>query len=42
VAAHTWQPPADNARIAMERHSQRLVTAFITSGMFFNCGKAME
>lgn len=35
MAAHAWQQPADNARIAMERHSQRLVTAFIASGMFF-------
>jgi uncharacterized protein involved in response to NO len=35
MAAHAWQQPADNTRIALERHSQRLVTAFVASGMLF-------
>lgn len=35
MAAQAWQQPADRARIAMERHSQWLVTAFIVSGMLF-------
>jgi len=35
MAAHTVQQPADNTRIALERHSQRLVTAFVASGMLF-------
>jgi uncharacterized protein involved in response to NO len=35
MAAHAWQKPADTARITMERHSQRIVIAFIASGMLF-------
>lgn len=35
MAAQAWQQPPDRTRIAMERHSQRLVTAFIASGMLF-------
>ena len=35
MVAQAWQPPVDNARIAIERHSQWLVTAFIASGMLF-------
>lgn len=34
-APHTEEQPANSARIAMEQHSQWLVTAFIGSGMFF-------
>lgn len=35
MAVRAWQPPADSPRIAMERHSQRLVTAFVAIGMLF-------
>jgi hypothetical protein len=35
VAANAWRHPDDNQRVAIERHSQWLVTAFIASGMIF-------
>lgn len=35
MAAHAWQQPADDARIVMERQSQRLVIAFIACGLLF-------
>jgi hypothetical protein len=34
-AAEVWETPGNSMRIAMERQSQRLVTAFIVSGMLF-------
>lgn len=35
MATHSWQQPADRARIRRERHSQWLVTAFVAGGMLF-------
>jgi hypothetical protein len=35
VAPQVFEQKADAVRIAMERHSQRLLTAFIASGTFF-------
>src|SRR5215469_1515965 len=35
MAAQVWQQPEDSSRVAAERHSQRLVTAFVASGMLF-------
>ncbi|HYK37519.1 NnrS family protein [Alloacidobacterium sp.] len=35
MAAHALQQPTDTARRAMERHSQRLIIAFVASGLLF-------
>lgn len=35
MATRAWQAPADTPRIAMERDSQRLMTAFVAIGMLF-------
>src|SRR5262252_8193716 len=35
MATQTWEQSAGKTRITAERHSQRLVTAFVASGMLF-------